>query len=284
MEKIKLCKCGCGDFAKLGNIYIYGHHRRNKKMPKEIVERIRKKLTGRKMPEGFGEKQRQMKLGKPQKHRENCLCPFCKAKRGEMKGERNPMYGKHHSKESKRKMRKGHTMPKDFGEILRRAKTGRKHSKKHPSTKHSKKHIMPKGFGERQSKLRKKSWQNPEYREKTLKAMFAARDSRPTKPEKKLRRGLNKLFPGEYKYVGDGSIFIGYKNPDFININGQKKVIEMFGNYWHSEEVTGRTKQQEENQRIRHFAKYGFKTLIVWERELLNIQRLKRKLIRFDGI
>ena len=91
------------------------------------------------------------------------------------------------------------------------------------------------------------------------------------------------MFPGEYKFVGDGKIWIGYKNPDFINVNGQKKIIELFGDYWHSVGRTGRTKQQEENQRINHFAKYGFKVLIVWERELKNIPKLKKKLIRFHN-
>lgn len=114
-----------------------------------------------------------------------------------------------------------------------------------------------------------------------LTAILTGSRTRPTKPEKRLRKGLNILFPGEYKYVGDGTTFIGGKCPDFININGQKKIIEMFGNYWHSEEKIGRTKQQEENQRIKHFAKYGFKTLIVWENELKNIKQLKKKLLRF---
>ena len=41
-----------------------------------------------------------------------------------------------------------------------------------------------------------------------------------------------------------------------------------FGMYHHGEYFTGRNKDQEENQRIDHFAKYGFKTLIIWQDEL----------------
>ena len=37
----------------------------------------------------------------------------------------------------------------------------------------------------------------------------------------------------------------------------------------------------EEQRRIRHFAKYGYKTLIVWQKELKSINPLKMKLIEF---
>ena len=134
------------------------------------------------------------------------------------------------------------------------------------------------------AKIRSKIlWQNPEYKENQLHALFAGRLISPNRPERKLRNGLNKMFPGEYKFVGDGQTFIGGKSPDFINVNGQKKIIEMFGDYWHSKKVNGRTKIQEENQRIKHFAKYGFRTLIIWECELKNIKELKKKLVEFQG-
>jgi len=126
-------------------------------------------------------------------------------------------------------------------------------------------------------------WQNIEYKEKRLKSMFNFYNIFPNKPEKKLNKRLNHMFPNEYKFVGDGTTFIGGKCPDFININGQKKIIEMNGNYWHGKERTGRTKKQEENQRIKHFAKYGFKTLIIWQNELKNIKQLKKKLIEFHN-
>jgi len=58
----------------------------------------------------------------------------------------------------------------------------------------------------------------------------------------------------------------------------------MFGDFWHSEERTGRTKKEEENQRIKHFAKYGFRTLVIWQEELENIPELKKKLVEFHRI
>lgn len=194
--------------------------------------------------------------------------------------------GKIVSKESKEKNRQAHLGKKHTEESInkmRMVKLGRKFSEEHKNKirialtgiKHSKERRKKNSEGV------KKCWQNPEYREKCLKAIFAGMHLRPTKPERRLRNRLNHLFPDEYKYVGNGSTFIGGKCPDFININGQKKIIEMFGNYWHGEERTKRTKYHEEQRRIRHFARYGFRTLIVWESELKNRKQLKKKLLSF---
>ena len=58
-----------------------------------------------------------------------------------------------------------------------------------------------------------------------------------------------------------------------MNINGKKKLIELFGNYWHAEE--------DEGTRANHFNNYGFECLIIWERELQNTYRLTSKLKTF---
>lgn len=55
-----------------------------------------------------------------------------------------------------------------------------------------------------------------------------------------------------------------------MNVNGQKKLIELYGNYWH--------KNENPNNRIKHFKKYGFDTLVIWEKELKDINRLNKKL------
>jgi len=55
---------------------------------------------------------------------------------------------------------------------------------------------------------------------------------RPTKLEKifmKLCRKNNLPF----RYVGDGSFWIGNANPDFVDSNGKKICVEIFGEYWH---------------------------------------------------
>lgn len=117
----------------------------------------------------------------------------------------------------------------------------------------------------------KRLYKNPVYRERFIlgrKKMISNETWRhnvlrrrcPTKPEKKMGEILNGLFPMEYKFVGDGQIWIGNKNPDFININGQKKLIEVWGDYWHRHDIP--------DNLINNYLRYGFKTLIIWEHEL----------------
>lgn len=104
----------------------------------------------------------------------------------------------------------------------------------------------------------KELYKNEEFIKKWIKAT----NIKPNRTEIILKLLLNREFPNEWKYVGDGYTFIGGKCPDFININGKKLLIEMFGDYWH--------RGQSGDDRIIHFSKYGFNTLIIWEHELKN--------------
>lgn len=110
-------------------------------------------------------------------------------------------------------------------------------------------------------------WQDPAYRAHAIRLILSGAGVRPTLPEIRVRKVLNEHFPGEWRYTGDGDVFIGSKNPDFVNINGQKAVVEVFGDYWHGEKKTGRTREQEEARRANHFARYGFRCAIIWECE-----------------
>ena len=96
---------------------------------------------------------------------------------------------------------------------------------------------------------------------------------KPNKPEAQLNKILQKLRPNEYKYVGDFSFILGGKSPDFMNVNGQKKLIELYGDYWH--------KDDDPQERIDFFKQYGFDTLIVWEKELKDNKNLLVKLGNF---
>jgi len=139
------------------------------------------------------------------------------------------------------------------------------------------------GEGRCYSCTSKKRWSNKEYKEKTLKASRLGMRVKPNKPEKQLNNILQKLLLKEYKINVKADVMVlGGKIPDFVNVNGQKKIIELYGDYWHSRKITGRTKKQEESIRINHFKKYGYKILIVWEHELKNIEKLTNKLIKFN--
>lgn len=151
-------------------------------------------------------------------------------RKGCLSGERHPMFGKTHSKESCKKMSDSHI--------------GLQAGSNHPM------------FGKRHTK-------------EALKKMLSFNS--PNKQEKKLDGLLNKMYPGEWKFVGNGEIIIDGKCPDFININGQKKIIELYGERWHE--------PQEEQERIDFFKQYGYETLIIWCRQL-NKSKPARKMIR----
>ncbi len=73
-----------------------------------------------------------------------------------------------------------------------------------------------------------------------------------------------------FRYVGNGEVWIARKNPDFININGRKQVVEILGSYWHN---AGETQD-----RIDHYARYGFECITIWDYELQNTSVVLGKL------
>ncbi len=119
-------------------------------------------------------------------------------------------------------------------------------------------------------RIRLQVWQRPEY----VRNQMRAKGCRPNKAEILLQHILDKYSPNEWKYVGDGELIIGGKCPDFVNIDGQKALIELFGDYWH----------QGENPQIKidHYKQYGFECLVIWENELSDKEALMQKVRHFN--
>jgi len=141
-------------------------------------------------------------------------------------------------------------------------------------------------YRERYCEMRKQVWANKsdEDRAKHISNSIKASHVFPNKVEQYIMSVLDFAFPNEWKYVGSGEVIIGRMNPDFINTNGQKKVIEVFGDYWHSEEVVGRDKKHEEQHRIDRFKDYGFQALILWETDIYNnMTKVRKRLLAFAG-
>jgi len=165
-------------------------------------------------------------------HKPDCSCSFCGARRGELKGDKNP---------SKR--------PEVMAKIALSVT---------------------------------ESWKKPERVAKQIQANCI----RPNKAEKFLDELFQQFFPNQIKYIGDGKdkdSIIGGKCPDFIFTDGQKKIIELFGDYWHGEERTGVPNDQHERERIDLFAKCGYQTLVIWEHELKDVGKLRKKTMKFNG-
>ena len=289
--ELPFCKCGCGGrVTKPGNKYIAGHHLRGrpshmkgKKQSKEakrkISESLRKKnpmdnpesrkkvskaLTGRRLSEETKEKLRQVNLGKH-------LLEETKRKISKANT------GKKHTEEHNRKVseaKKGKPswikgLTKETSESVRR-QSEKVSGKNHPFYGKQHKEETKKELSE----IVKSLWRDPVYVEMMLKA----RRVEPNKPEKYLLEILNNLFLNEYAYNGNFSagITIAGKVPDFVNINGQKKLIELFGDYWH--------KGEDPQIRIDLFKEYGWDCLVIWEHELKDIDAVINKVLEFNCI
>ncbi len=167
--------------------------------------------------------------------------------------ESNPIYGKPRSEETKRKIgdgNKGKIISEEQREILRELRLGATLSE------------------ETKAKI-KAYWSDPEYVAKQMKS----RGVKPNKKELALDAIIRQLnLP--YSYVGDGQFILAGKCPDFLNINSQKKLIELYGNWWH--------RNDDPQERIDLFAKFGYSTLIIWESELKDPEAVKEKLQQFD--
>ena len=76
-----------------------------------------------------------------------------------------------------------------------------------------------------------------------------------------------------FRYVRNGEVWLGNRNPDFINTNGKKQVIELLGTYWHP--------LFDGAFRTEHYKQYGFDCLIIWEDELKDIAQVAKRVKGF---
>jgi very-short-patch-repair endonuclease len=105
-------------------------------------------------------------------------------------------------------------------------------------------------------------WQNPEYREKIIRSWAAAVHLRPNGLEKAFCDLLQSYFLNEWRYVGDGKIFIAGFVPDFVH-REERWIIEVNGDYWHSSSDA----IEKDKKKRGTYEKYGYKVLEVWENE-----------------
>ena len=85
---------------------------------------------------------------------------------------------------------------------------------------------------------------------------------------------LSQMYPNEWKFNGDyrNGITIAGLVPDFINVNGKKLLIEVFGDIWHDPEKALKGMKvpynRTEKGRKKIFSEYGFDCVILWEHSL----------------
>jgi G:T-mismatch repair DNA endonuclease (very short patch repair protein) len=135
---------------------------------------------------------------------------------------------------------------------------------------------------------KKKKEGDDKFWSKFIKSSAIARTIKPSSIEKTLTAIIDKIAPA-FKYNGNFSIMIGRKNPDWIDTKN-KKIIELFGCYTHgcdihfpaSKHRKFQSNTYAEMDKVNYFASYGYKTLIIWEHELSNIDKAKIKIKEFS--
>lgn len=282
------CACGCGKLANPGMTYIRGHNWKGRKHSDEAKLKMSISQTGNTNPLGCkrsDETKKKLSLASTgntntlgHRHTEETKRKISEARIG-MKP----------SIETRKKMSLalignkhllGHKLSEQHKEKLRLSRVGNtdRLGQKASIETRKKMSIAREGmiFSEehkrKMSDAKKNNWKDSKYQKKMQKAL----NLKPNKPEQYILCLLDKLFPKEYRYTGDFSFMINGKNPDFVNVNGQKKLIELYGDYWH--------KGDDPQDRIDTFTPFGYKTLVIWEHELKESEaQLSRKLKKFHS-
>jgi len=301
-KKINTCGCECGGYC-LGK-YINGHANKNKRQSVEWKRKRFENLNTVKSWFKKGDKSWNSNLTKDiddrvKRNAEKCRKlkrvkeieiidgkivehKYTKEVRDRLgenrKGENNNFYNKHHTEKSKQKYSETvKSRPEEWhaAKSERFSKTISKKSKEWHYKKWEK-------FRETRKKNAKPAWnKNKELSETHVRHIFEANAMVPNKTEILIDNDIQKSFLDIFKFVvGDNKTFVGGRSPDWI-CKSKKLIIEMFGNYFHGQKLTGRTKEQEEKQRTDHFAKYGYKTLIIWESELKDMEAVRFKIQSF---
>lgn len=138
--------------------------------------------------------------------------------------------------------------------------------------------------------LARKQWSNPDFRSKAtwndpkyIEKWIAGCSIRPNKKELKLDELISSVVPGEYKLNVRAEVMtLGGKIPDFVNVNGKKKIIELYGDYWHGPKFRNNKSRQTPQERVDYFKGFGWDTLIVQEKELKNDGQLREKILQWN--
>lgn len=110
--------------------------------------------------------------------------------------------------------------------------------------------------------------------------------ARPTKPEQRFIE-LSRKYNLPFRYTGNGSFRIENIYPDFVECNGHKVCIEIFGDYWHTPLFNHHIEfDRTERGRKGILKKYGWKCIVLWQSALMadDGEQYALKLLEKEGV
>jgi hypothetical protein len=122
---------------------------------------------------------------------------------------------------------------------------------------------LPK-YREIMRKSANKHFADEEWKEKIWRPSLEKRRFKITKFERELISLVEEMHL-PFRFVGDGSLYIGGKIPDFIATDGRNLIIEISSKR-QKEKILGSWEKYEEN-RISHFKKYSYETEFIWHED-----------------
>lgn len=300
------CACGCGHlrpkYNKSGEQrkFIHGHQNRGRKLSEETRGKMRKRTFSEEHRRKISESKKGEKNPMFNKHHTEEAKKKIAKNHYDNSGDKNPNYGKSPSEETRRKMsesrkgkrlsietrkkislvhknrspetrkklsdaNKGKKIPEETKKKMSAAKKGK------PPWNKGKTGIYSSETCNKFSEINKRRWKDPTF----IKKIMIGWNAKPNRVEKMVDQILQEIYPNEWKYNGDFScgITIGGLIPDFVNVNGKKIVLEIFGDVWHDTENTFLNKidwKRTEFGRKAIYSQYGYECIILWEHDLKN--------------
>lgn len=230
------CQCGCGKRVRW--IFVHGHNRRG--IPSWL-----KGLT----------KESDIRVAK--------LAAKAKGRKSWAKGL---------TKETDERLKRASEKPRKVYEHTSRFYTKeaiKRRSEAHSGSGHSRGMLGKLHTDEtkcRMSKTHKQLWNDPSYTKRMCHRRI------PSKPEIVFCELCMKSdLP--FQFVGDGKLWIGGKNPDFVGTIDDRKLIEIWGDFYH--------RGQNPDERIQFFIDRGYSCLVIWASELKDSDTLVTKVRKF---
>ena len=124
----------------------------------------------------------------------------------------------------------------------------------------------------------KANWRDPDF----ARRMVESWNRKPNETELQLQSVLDAYFPDEWDYVGDGQVVLGGRIPDFINIDGKKQIIEVFGVYWHDPDLF--PNRPSEVELIVHYKLFGFDCLVLWEYDVWDGVEVSKRIWEYFSV